>query len=140
MKKVIETDKEKKQTEQKYMQHQMLTEYLKAIQQQLQQLEMQTAELEATNAALGEFSNIKTESEILIPLAGGIFAKAILKDNSELIVNIGGKASVCKPVADVQKMLSEQMNEIRMAQSQLTTQMEQMAAQASSLEEELGGQ
>ena len=137
-KKIMNDESNRKKLEQRYMQLQYLAEHMKALQVQHQQLQMQIKELEQTNEALSEFSNVKSGSEVLVPVAGGIFTKATLGEVSELIVNIGGKTAITKSIPDVQAMLTIQIQEIRAAEIELTKQLETLGVQAGAIEAELG--
>ena len=138
MKKHIATEEgNRKRLEQQYMQLQMLAEHIKAMQTQLSQMTTQVTELESTRQALQEFSSVRPGSEILVPLAGGIFAKATITDTKDLIVNIGGRAAATKTIPEVEAMLAEQIQEIRSVEMQLTKQLEAAAHQAGAMESEL---
>lgn len=87
---------------------QMLEQYLQNIEQQAQELEMITNSLE-------EFSKVKKDTEILVPIVNGIFFKANLTDNSKFLVNIGAEGTV------VEKRPEETINLIK-EQLENTTQ------------------
>ncbi|MBI4449378.1 prefoldin subunit alpha [Candidatus Woesearchaeota archaeon] len=138
MKKQISTeDGKKRRLEQQYMQLQMIAEHIKTMQQQLGALTSQIDELEQTREALKEFATVRAGSEILVPLAGGIFAKATITDTRDLIVNIGGRVAATKTIPELDTMLGEQITEIRNAETQLTKQLEAAATQAGTIESEL---
>ena len=75
-------------------------------------LRMQQQELDNSLQALIELQKIKINTEILAPIANGIFLKAELKDNQKLIVNIGAEATVEKNIPEVLKLLEEQKGKI----------------------------
>ncbi len=87
---------DKKQIQEKYMQMQLIEQQMQQIQKQLQLLENQLQELNLTLQALDDLKNTKPGTDILVPIASGIFFKAELKDNEELALNVGADTVVKK--------------------------------------------
>jgi len=81
-------DREKKAQEM-YMQFQMLDQNIKQLQRQFEMITNQLIELSVTSSSLDEFNKIDNGKEVFVPLSSGIFAKANIKDTSELLVNVG---------------------------------------------------
>ena len=113
--------------QQKYMEMQMLDQQLKQIQQQLHAVEQQSMEVEFVIDALGNISKVEVGSDILVPLSSGIFVKAKLQDNKELIVNVGGNTTVNKTVPEVQEMLKKQVAELGKVKKDLTDKFTEFA-------------
>lgn len=126
-----------KKVQQKYMELQLLNNQMNQLQKQLQLLEQQAVEVEGVQQNLDEFKTVKPGSEIFVPLSSGIFAKAELKENSELLVNVGANTAVTKNVDDTKKLLSEQVGEIRKVQEELAHEFEKLANRAEQLQDEL---
>ena len=127
-----------KDVQSKYIELQMLDQQIKQAQKQIELVESQVTELEAINQSLQEFSGTSAGTEILIPLSGGVFAKAELKDNKELIVNAGAGVCVKKSVEEAQKMLEESIEELQSASREIIEALQRMAEQSQALEKELG--
>ena len=53
-----------------------------------------------TEQALDDLKTTKTGTEILVPMASGIFIKAELKDNKELAINVGADTVVKKNIEE----------------------------------------
>ena len=121
----------------KYMELQMLDQQMKQIQKQLQILETQTEELHATKQQMEEFAASKPGSAMLVQLATGIFAKAELKDTKEFVVNVGSNVAVAKDLLSTQKMIDENIQEMKKLSEELMHSLQQTASQAVSLEEDL---
>ncbi|MEK6856959.1 MAG: prefoldin subunit alpha [Nanoarchaeota archaeon] len=115
-------EENQKKAQQKYMELQMFDSQLKQIQQQVQTLENQAVEVEIIIEGLEGMKQVGSGSEILVPLANGIFAKAKLLDSENLIVNIGSNTAVTKKVDSTKDMMTSQVLEIRAAQEQLSAQ------------------
>lgn len=129
--------KNQEKAQERYMQLQQLEQQAAQIQKQMQQIEQQAMELDMIAESLGEFKDIKEGTEILIPLANGIFAKASLKESKNLIVNVGSATAIPKPIDDVRSMILEQATELRKIQEDVAMQMQQVIMQASSIEVEM---
>ena len=120
----------KKEIWQKYMELQMLDRQIKNSQAQLQALEAQVIELENVSRSLDELNKVKIGSEIFVPVASGIFTKAKLLENSELLVTVGGSTAVKKSVSGVKELLTKQTIEIRKIQQEISKQLQSLAQEA----------
>ena len=96
-------------------------------------------ELILTEQALDDLKNTKTGTEILVPLASGIFVKAELKDNKDLAVNVGADTVVKKDVGEAKKLITNQLEEITKIQQDLTENMEKLQSSAQNIQKELQG-
>lgn len=105
MPKTKPTEEELKQ---KYMQFKMMQEQLEKLQEHAEMLKQRNSELELTSESLKEIEKTKANTEILAPLADGIFMKTELKDNQKLILNVGADVIVEKDVPEVLKLIEEQ--------------------------------
>lgn len=98
--------------EEKYMQLQMLQQQVQQITEYVEKLQLQQRELDASINALSELQKTKVDTEILAPIANGIFLTAELKDNQKLVVNVGAEVTVEKNIPEVCKLLEEQKEKI----------------------------
>ena len=122
-----------------YMEFQMLDQHIKQIQKQLEAVTQQMIELTVTTNSLDEFNAIKPGKEIFVPLSSGIFAKASIKSNSELLVNVGANVVVKKDIASTKKLIQGQMEEVKKVQHQMVDELEKMTHRAAQLEMQLQG-
>ena len=129
-------EKEKKAQEM-YMEFQALEQHIKQLQKQLEMVTHQLIELNSTNNSLDEFTKINAGKEIFVPLSSGIFAKASIKDTSELIVNVGANVVVKKDVISTKKLIQNQMEEIKKIQRQMINELEKMTSHAAQIEMKL---
>lgn len=129
-------DKEKKAQEM-YMEFQALDQHIKQLQKQLEMVTHQLFELNATSNSLDDFKKIDSGKEIFVPLSSGIFAKANVKDTSELLVNVGANVAVKKDIASTKKLIQEQMEEIKKIQKQMIDELEKMTSHAAQLQMKL---
>ena len=122
-----------------YMEFQMLDQHIKQIQKQLEAVTQQMIELTVTTNSLDEFNAIKPGKEIFVPLSSGIFAKASITSNSELLVNVGANVVVQKNVDSTKKLIQRQMEEVKKVQHQMVDELEKMTHRAAQLEMQLQG-
>ena len=131
-------EKEKKAQEM-YMEFQMIDQHIKQMQKQLEMVTHQLIELNATSNSLDEFRRIDSGKEVFVPLSSGIFAKAGIKDTSEVLVNIGANVAVKKDIESTKKLIQGQMEEIRKIQKQMIDELEKLTSHAAQLEMQLQG-
>ena len=94
-------------------------------------------ELMATNQSLEDMKKINNGTEILMPLSGGIYAKAELKDSKNLIVNVGSNITVTKDVDSTKKLIETQIDEIQKLQKNLVIQLQEETTKGALLEQEI---
>ncbi|MBS3114830.1 prefoldin subunit alpha [Candidatus Woesearchaeota archaeon] len=133
------TEEKEKKVQEMYMEFKMLDQYIKQLQSQLEMITHQLIELNATNNSLNEFDKLSAGKELFVPLSSGIFAKASIKDTSELLVNVGANVAVKKDVASTKKLIQKQMEEIKKIQKQMINDLEKMTNHAAQLERQLQG-
>ncbi len=98
--------------QQKLVQFQILQKHIEKIGEHVELLNSQNEELEESKQALRDLKESQVGSELLAPLANGIFVKGTLSNTSTLLVNVGADTVVEKSIEDVLEMLHEQQKEI----------------------------
>ena len=120
-----------------YLELQMLGQKMQQLQEQLTQLEQQVVSVNDTSQSLDELGGVKDDTEILVPVANGIFVKARIADAQSLLVNVGSHVNVPKSIPEVKRLMAMQNEEVRKLQEQLATQLKELAEHASKKEHEL---
>ena len=120
--------------QQKMIQLQMIHQQLKQFQQQMASLEQQTQELQNTKDALGDLDTVEKGTEIYVPLAQGIFAKAKWDTEGEFLVNIGGSSAIAKSTSEVVRMVDEQLVEADKIKEEMMEQVSKLVEHAGKLE------
>jgi len=124
---------EKKQRDElvreKYMEIKLLEQQFGQIKQQITNLELQLIELKRLNESLEDLSKVKKNSEILVPLGGGIFSKAELKDDKDFFMNVGANIVVKKSREEAKKILDKQIKELESIFVQTEEQLNGIALQ-----------
>lgn len=128
-------DKEKVQ--EKYMELQVIEQQMKQIQKQMQLVESQIEELSTATNALEDLKNTKPGTKILVPVSNGIFTKAELKDNQELIVNVGANITVNKDVDSAKSIVQEQISDMKKFEEKMMVDLQKLGMRGSALETEL---
>lgn len=123
--------------QEQYFKLQYLHEQINEIEKQIQLFSNQIVELTSTVQSLDEFKRITPGTEILVPLSQGMYAKAELKDNNELLVNVGSNVSVKKNVENTKKLINNQIEEIKKIQIQMTSNLQNLTLQAVPLQKEI---
>lgn len=121
----------------KYTELRLIDQQIRQIQKQLQELENQVLEIMYVQQSLDDLKEVKVGKEILVPVSNGIFAKAALKENNELLVNVGANTVVSKDVDSVKKMLEENINEIKKLETRFLQDLQQLSMRATGIEKEM---
>ncbi len=135
---LVRMDNEKENLlKEKYTELRLIDQQIRQIQKQLQDLENQIIEIMYVQQSLDELKNVKNGTEILVPVSNGIFAKAALKENNDLLVNVGANTVVEKDVDSVKKMLETNINEIKKLEQYFLQELQKLGLQATSIEKEM---
>lgn len=110
---------------------------LTLLQKQNKIIDEQVVELINAKQGLDDLSNEKLDTEILSPISPGIFIKTNLKNNSEVIVNVGANVAVKKSISSSKDLLDKQINEMKEAQTKMLFQLTQITNQAMALETDI---
>lgn len=128
---------DKRELQEKYLELQLISNQINQIQKQAQLLDNQLSELDSVNLGLSDFGEIEKGTEILVPLSSGIYAKAELKDNKDLVVNVGSNVFIRKDIPNTKKIINAQLDEIRKLREQMVTDIKRLIIRAGAIEEEI---
>ena len=116
---------------------QMLEQHSRQMQEQVQQIDQQSMELEAVKGSLDELKEVKPGTEMLVPISGGLFIKAEMKDSHNIFVNVGAGTTVIKDVESAKKLIDEQLVEMENVKRQIMENLDKIGEQFLLLQEEL---
>ena len=119
------------------MEYQMIDQHAKQMHHQLEAVTQQIMELTSAKSSLDEFEGISEGKEILVPISSGIFAKASLKKNSELIVNVGANVAVTKDMSQAKELIGKQLEDIKNLHRRMVEELEKLSERAAELEGKL---
>ena len=126
-----------KKAQEIYAEYQAMEQHIKQLQKQLEALTSQIMEMSGTSRNLEDFEKTKLGTEIFVPISSGIFAKASLKDISEVLVNVGANVVVKKDVRSAKKLINNQVEEMKKLHKRMINDLEKMANHAGALETQL---
>lgn len=118
----------------KFIQLQMIHQQLQQLQQQIDALTQQEMELALVKENVKELSSIKEGTEILVPIAAGIFAKAKWEGHDKFLINVGLGTTVEKTPEEVNRLVGEQQKEAEKLKAEMSAHMEGLMQQAKSLD------
>ena len=103
---------ENNQMQHKYMEFQMFQKQVEQLNEHLETMNQQDTELDISINAIKELAQTKIDTEILAPIANGIFVKSKLIDNQTFIVNVGADTTVERVPLEVIALLQQQKEEL----------------------------
>src|SRR3989338_10191476 len=105
--------------QEKYMEYQVLEQQVKQVEEQNQTLQKQIEDLNSIKEAIESMEKTKIGSELFVPISAGIFVKAEIKENTELLVNVGDNVVVPKTTKDAEALVKKQHDEIKKYQERV---------------------
>ncbi|MBN1503212.1 prefoldin subunit alpha [Candidatus Woesearchaeota archaeon] len=110
---------------------------IKQIQKHIETLDGQLQEVLTMENIINEFNETKAGSQLRIPIADGIFVKARLDDNEDILVNVGSSVAVKKTIPEVQEMILKQKEELTAYRANILVQLQQLIARSEELQNKL---
>ncbi len=126
-----------KELQKLYLQMQMLEQQSQQLQKQIQSIDQQVGELESIKVGLEQLQTVKPGTEIFVPFAGGIFIKAELKDNKNLLLNVGANTAVTKSAEGTMETIAAQVMEMADLRQKMAEQLDRVIEKARELEQEM---
>tara|TARA_Y100000310_G_scaffold345598_1_gene467050 strand:- start:1748 stop:2167 length:420 start_codon:yes stop_codon:yes gene_type:complete len=123
--------------QEKYMQFQMMLQQSQHIEQALEALNKQTEELNNLKQNLEEISKVEEGNELLVPLGAGIFLKANLAGDKDLLMNVGSKVVVKKSPEEAMGIIDKQLEEINKAVEETVKEQIRLTGEQQSLQGEI---
>lgn len=125
------------QLQQKYLQLQLVDQQAKQLQQQILTLEHQILEFKTIEESLNNISKTKNNTSLYSPLGLGMFIQAELKNNKEILMNVGSKTIVKKTIPEANDLLKKQTKQIEDAIKTLKAQLSNSIAMITKLSKEI---
>ena len=127
----------KKDLQRKYMQFQMLRQYLVALTEERANVERKLTEFALTTAALEKLDKIKQGEEMWSSLGSDCLALSEIKDNDKVVIGIGASVYMKKPVAEAREIIKSRREELIKAEKEMVAEMEALNQQLARLEPEI---
>lgn len=96
----------------KYLEFQTLQQQMEKMSQHVEMLQLQSAELDLSLNTLKGLEETSLNSEILAPIADGIFIRTLLQDNHNLLLNVGSNTTIEKTIPETILLLESQKKEL----------------------------
>ena len=116
---------------------QTLSQELEHIQEHTKKIDEQIEEVIGLIDSLQEFSQTKTGSNMLFPLANGIFAQGTITNNQTLKVNVGQDVVVEKTVAETKELVEEQLHNLERQRDAMNNKENNIYEELTRLEEQV---
>jgi prefoldin alpha subunit len=123
----------------KYIEYQVLEQQIKQLQQQMEKIDAQMNEAASVEQSIEDISKAKTGEEVLVPVSGGVFFKATLKESTRFLVNVGSGVVVEKGVEETKGLVKAQSSEMEKYKEHMMEELAKSIAQYQELEKELKG-
>jgi len=104
-----------------------LEQTAEALQQRISMVNAALTDLTYANATLDGIEKEKENSEMLVPIGGSSYVKVKLADSNKVIVGIGSGVSVEKTLADAKVDLKERLDELEKTLNSAQQQFSQVA-------------
>ena len=132
-----DTKEDPEMLQRKYMEFQLLGQQIQRFREQLQQLDQQLVELDNVKDSLEELKAVKQDTELFVPMSGGIFMRAKAGDASMVVLNVGANVAVEKTIPEAQQLISDQMEQAGKLREQMMGNLNQLLESAKKLQAEL---
>ncbi|MEM4152947.1 MAG: prefoldin subunit alpha [Candidatus Pacearchaeota archaeon] len=109
---------------------------LQELKQQLELLEKQINELQTTQIALEEIKKTEIGTEMLAPINPGVFVKATLKENKDVIIDIGSKIFCKKNIEEAKNFIQQKLEQSLDIYNKIAIEMDFVIENLASLEKE----
>jgi prefoldin alpha subunit len=128
---------DEEEMQKKYIEYQVLTQKINQLQQQMQAVENNLTEIQGAIQNLDDFSKVGDNTEILVPVNNGMFAKATIKKENRFLVNVGASVVVDKSAEDAKRLIGKQEREMMELKAKMMENLVMLSAKSSELEKEL---
>ena len=125
------------QIQEKYLHLQLMAQTLKQMQDQIGMLDEQAGEVERVIAGLDEIGKAEINSNMLVPVAEGIFIKAQMKEKDSLLINVGQGVLVDKTIPETKDLLTKRNEEMIAQREEMALKLNDIMEHAQKLQEEL---
>ena len=122
----------------KIIEFNMMDQQLKQLEQKAMEIEKQVYEMQLSENSLEELKS-KKDSEVMIPLAGGIFVKGKIEDAEKVIIHVGNRILARKSINDAKKLLEKQRKKVSDERLNIDAEMNSLLHEMTALEEQIRG-
>jgi len=110
-------------------------EQLNYLDMQYSYLQTAIADCNKAKITLDQMSKTDNNTDILVPIGGGVFVNANMKNNSKVLFDIGAGLATEKNSEDAIKKIDSRIENLQKTQEKLITMMQQLQAEATEVSE-----
>jgi len=125
----------KEKNQERILEFYSLNQKVKQIQEQLELLKDHVKELMVLEESIKELN--KGKKQIYMPLGGGVFVEAEVKNNKSLLVNVGSNVLLNKTPKDANELVQKQQKEIFQAIASLDSELKESIKELKILQKEI---
>ncbi len=124
-------------SQEKYLEFQMLNQKLSQMNQELNLMEQQLIELRLIEESLTNLKKVKPGTKTFSSVGPGIFVESKLNNNKEVLMNIGASVVVKKSITSAKTTISSKVEKINELMKQLQKEIESVSGNLQKLSREL---
>ena len=121
----------------RFTKFQTIQQQMEKLSEHAQLLNQHNEELQITTNAVTELGKTAVNTEILTPLADGIFLKANLLENQKLVVNVGSNTTVERTISEVLDLLGKQKEDLALRIIEAESVLQELNAQGLKIYQEV---
>lgn len=114
------------------MEMRYLEQTAEVLQQRISMVNAAITDLSYANATLDGIEKEKENTEMLVPIGGSSYVKVKLADSDKVLINMGSGVSVEKNLADAKVTLKERLDELEKTMTSAQQQFSQIAERIAS--------
>ena len=126
----------KEELQSRYIEFQLLEQQFQQLQQQYNLIENRILELTRIEENLDDIKKVKENTDILVPVGGGIFLKSSIKDTKNVLINVGSNTITKKPLSEAKQILNNQVEELGTIKTQIEQELKNIASQSQLLQQD----
>src|SRR3989338_2635633 len=123
--------------QERYMEYQMLFQQMQQLKENSSALEKHILSLNDLKDNLNNIPSIKTGTESLMAIGNGLFLKSELKDNENVIMNVGSGVCVEKSIQDAINTIDKQLIDVKNILEEINLEINDTTERIYQLQEEL---
>ena len=123
--------------QEKYLELKFLEQKINQVNEQILELEKQSLTFNLLSENLEDIQKTKTGEKIFVPLGSGLFMKSQLKDNKEVLINIGSDVLIKKDISEARVFIKEQIDQIESTINIIDKTLQKLVLEGQKLQSEL---
>jgi len=131
------TMKNQAKIQEKYLELKFLEQKINQVNEQILELEKQSLTFNLLSENLEDIQKTKTGEKIFVPLGSGLFIESQLKDNKEVLINIGSDVFIKKDISEARIFIKEQIGQIESTINIIDKTLQKLVLESQKLQSEL---